>query len=101
VSFFGAAGSFSAGAHGRYYLTDSLSVLGGIAFSQFEEKGVRVDSSPTFGLGLRYDLVALGSSRPFFEVGGIASPFENVRYTRPYASGATLAEGVGKTSAEN
>jgi hypothetical protein len=46
VSAFGSAGSFSAGVHGRYNITDSLSILGGIAYAQFNENGFNVTSAP-------------------------------------------------------
>ena len=39
VSAFGSAGSFSAGIHGRKNLTDNLSLLAGIAYTQYNESG--------------------------------------------------------------
>src|SRR5689334_8556708 len=35
VSGFGSAGSFSVGAHGRKAISDNLSILGGIAYSEY------------------------------------------------------------------
>src|SRR5271156_4114306 len=37
VSAFGSAGSFSAGVHGRKEITDNLSLLAGIAYTQYGE----------------------------------------------------------------
>jgi hypothetical protein len=84
VSAFGSAGSFSAGVHGRKELTPNLSLLGGIAYTQYSEGGYNVTSAPIGAFALRYDFVDWGSSRPFFDVGTILSPFEKVRYSRNY-----------------
>ena len=84
VSAFGSAGSFSAGVHGRKEITPNLSLLAGIAYTQFSENGYNVTSSPIGAFALRYDFVDWGSSRPFFDVGTILSPFEKVRYSRNY-----------------
>jgi len=86
ISAFGSAGSFSAGIHGRKNLTPNLSLLAGIAYAQYNEGGYRVTSSPIGAFALRYDFVDWGSSRPFFDVGAILSPFQKVRYTRGYAT---------------
>jgi hypothetical protein len=84
VSAFGSAGSFSAGIHGRKELTPNLSLLAGIAYTQYSEGGYSVTSAPIGAFALRYDFVDWGSSRPFFDVGVILSPFEKVRYSRNY-----------------
>ncbi|MGB6400673.1 MAG: hypothetical protein WBF73_34070, partial [Bradyrhizobium sp.] len=84
VSAFGSAGSFSAGVHGRKEITPNLSLLAGIAYTQFSENGYNVTNSPIGAFALRYDFVDWGSSRPFFDVGAILSPFEKVRYSRSY-----------------
>jgi hypothetical protein len=39
VSAFGSAGSFSAGIHGRKELTSNLSLLAGLAYTQYSENG--------------------------------------------------------------
>ena len=39
ISAFGSAGSFSAGIHGRKNLTANLSLLAGIAYTQYSEGG--------------------------------------------------------------
>jgi hypothetical protein len=84
VSAFGSAGSFSAGLHGRKELTPNLSLLAGIAYTQYSEGGYSVTSAPIGAIALRYDFVDWGSSRPFFDIGAILSPFEKVRYNRSY-----------------
>jgi hypothetical protein len=84
ISAFGSAGSFSAGVHGRKELTPNLSLLAGIAYTQYSEGGYSVTSAPIGAFALRYDFVDWGSSRPFFDIGAILSPFEKVRYRRSY-----------------
>src|SRR5438105_10323967 len=84
ISAFGSAGSFSAGVHGRKEITSNLSLLAGIAYTQFSEGGYSVTSAPIGAFALRYDFVDWGSSRPFFDVRAILTPFEKVRYSRTY-----------------
>ena len=86
ISAFGSAGSFSAGVHGRKEITSNLSLLAGIAYTQFSEGGYSVTSAPIGAFALRYDFVDWGSSRPFFDVGTILTPFEKVRYSRSYTT---------------
>jgi hypothetical protein len=86
VSAFGSAGSFSAGIHGRKELTPNLSLLAGIAYTQYSEGGYSVTSAPIGAFALRYDFTDWGSSRPFFDVGAILSPYEKVRYSRGYVT---------------
>ena len=86
ISAFGSAGSFSAGIHGRKEITSNLSLLAGIAYTQFSEGGYSVTSAPIGAFALRYDFVDWGSSRPFFDVGTILTPFEKVRYSRSYTT---------------
>ena len=86
VSAFGSAGSFSAGIHGRKSLTPNLSLLAGIAYTQYSEGGYSVTSAPIGAFALRYDFVDWGSSRPFFDIGAILTPYEKVRYRRTYAT---------------
>jgi hypothetical protein len=86
VSGFGSAGSFSAGVHGRKELTPKLSLLAGIAYTQYSEGGYNVTSAPIGAFALRYDFVNWGSSRPFFDIGTILSPFEKVSYSRSYVT---------------
>ena len=86
ISAFGSAGSFSAGIHGRKELTPNLSLLAGIAYTQYSEGGYNVTSAPIGAFALRYDFTDWGSSRPFFDIGAILSPFEKVRYSRSYAT---------------
>jgi hypothetical protein len=86
ISAFGSAGSFSAGIHGRKELTPNLSLLAGIAYTQYSEGGYNVTSAPIGAFALRYDFTDWGSSRPFFDIGTILSPFEKVRYSRSYGT---------------
>jgi hypothetical protein len=86
VSAFGSAGSFSAGIHGRKEITSNLSLLAGIAYTQYGENGYNVTSAPIGAFALRYDFTDWGSSRPFFDIGTILTPFEKVNYGRSYAT---------------
>ncbi len=71
ISAFGSAGSFSAGIHGRKELTTNLSLLAGIAYTQYSEGGYHITSAPIGAFALRYDFIDWGSSRPFFDIGTI------------------------------
>jgi hypothetical protein len=86
VSAFGSAGSFSAGIHGRKEITSNLSLLAGIAYTQYGENGYNVTSAPIGAFALRYDFTDWGSSRPFFDVGTLLTPFEKVSYSRNYTT---------------
>jgi hypothetical protein len=84
ISAFGSVGSFTAGVHGRKELTNNLSLLAGLAYTQYSENGYHVTSAPIGAFALRYDFTDWGSSRPFFDIGTIVSPFQSVRYSRSY-----------------
>ena len=84
VSAFGSAGSFSAGIHGRKEITSNLSLLAGIAYTEYSENGYKVTSAPIGALALRYDFTDWGSSRQFFDLGAILTPSEKVSYARSY-----------------
>ena len=101
ISAFGSAGSFSAGIHGRKNLTPNLSLLAGIAYAQYNEGGYRVTSSPIGAFALRYDFVDWGSSRPFFDIGTILSPFQKVRYSRSYTTSLGAVSLESSTTSEN
>ncbi len=101
VSAFGSAGSFSAGIHGRKELTPNLSLLAGIAYTQYSEGGYHVTSAPIGAFALRYDFVDWGSSRPFFDIGTILSPSEKVRYRRAYMTSLGPVSLESNTSSEN
>jgi hypothetical protein len=101
VSAFGSAGSFSAGIHGRKSLTDNLSLLAGIAYTQYSEGGYSVTSAPIGAFALRYDFVDWGSSRPFFDIGTILTPYEKVRYRRSYNTSLGAVSVDGSTTASN
>jgi hypothetical protein len=91
VSGFGSAGSFSVGAHGRKTLSDNLSVLGGIAYSQYGHDGYSVNA-PLIALAMRYDFTDWGSSRPFFDLGTVLSPAQRVSYLRSYTSSIGISQ---------
>lgn len=101
VSAFGSAGSFSAGIHGRKELTPNLSLLAGIAYTQYSEGGYSVTSAPIGAFALRYDFVDWGSSRPFFDIGAILSPFEKVRYGRSYMTSLGVVSLDSQTDSSN
>ena len=101
ISAFGSAGSFSAGIHGRKELTNNLSLLAGIAYTQYSEGGYNVTSAPIGAFALRYDFTDWGSSRPFFDVGTILSPFEKVRYTRSYNTSLGPVSVTGRPTRAN
>ena len=98
-SGFGAIGSFALGAHGRWSLSDRLTVMGGFSYNQYSANGVSVDNAPMFAGSLVYDLVDWGRSRPFFEFGGGVTPYSQVHYNRYYPNGLTT--GLGSASAIN
>lgn len=99
VSAFGAFGSMSGGAHGRYNITDSLTILGGASVSSQRDGGAETRYAPTFAASLRFDPAGFGASRPFFEFGGMISPEERMRYRRPYLTDLGPAQGSGDTTA--
>ena len=101
VSAFGSAGSFSAGIHGRKELTANLSLLAGIAYTQYSEGGYSVTSAPIGAFALRYDFTDWGSSRPFFDIGAILTPFEKVRYRRSYTTSLGTVTLDSQTDASN
>jgi hypothetical protein len=101
VSAFGSAGSFSAGVHGRKEITPNLSLLAGIAYTQYSENGYAVTSAPIGAFALRYDFVNWGSSRPFFDVGAILTPFEKVRYSRSYMTNLGPVSLTSQTDSSN
>lgn len=101
VSAFGSAGSFSAGIHGRKNLTANLSLLAGIAYTQYSEGGYSVTSAPIGAFALRYDFVDWGSSRPFFDIGAILTPYEKVRYRRSYNTSLGAVSLDSQTTADN
>ncbi|SEN39495.1 hypothetical protein SAMN05443254_10828 [Bradyrhizobium sp. OK095] len=101
ISAFGSAGSFSAGIHGRKELTNNLSLLAGIAYTQYNEGGYHITSAPIGAFALRYDFTDWGSSRPFFDIGTILTPWEKARYTRSYNTSLGPVTVSGSTNASN
>ena len=96
-SGFGSIGSFAAGAHGRWGLTDELTLMGGLSYNQWNGSGVVVTNAPTVAASLVYDFWKWGASRPFFEIGAGLTPYEDVSYSRYYPVG--FATGRGNASA--
>ena len=101
VSAFGSAGSFSAGIHGRKNLTANLALLAGIAYTHYSEGGYSVTSAPIGAFALRYDFTDWGSSRPFFDIGTILTPYEKVRYRRSYTTSLGAGDGRRQDHREN
>ena len=101
VSAFGSAGSFSAGVHGRKELTNNLSLLAGLAYTQYNEGGYHVTSAPIGAFALRYDFTDWGASRPFFDIGTILTPWEKVRYSRNYVTSLGPVALQSSTNAAN
>jgi hypothetical protein len=101
ISAFGSAGSFSAGIHGRKEITPNLSLLAGIAYTQYSEGGYHVTSAPIGAFALRYDFTDWGKSRPFFDIGAILSPSEKVRYHRNYDTSLGAVSLDSNTSSSN
>ncbi|MET4290047.1 hypothetical protein ABIB06_000333 [Bradyrhizobium sp. LB8.2] len=101
ISAFGSAGSFSAGIHGRKELTNNLSLLAGIAYTQYSEGGYNITSAPIGAFALRYDFTDWGSSRPFFDIGTILTPWEKARYTRSYNTNLGPVSVTSSTNASN
>jgi hypothetical protein len=91
VSGFGSAGSFSAGAHGRKAISNDLSLLGGVAYSQYGHGGYSVNA-PLIAIAVRYDFTEWGSSRPFFDLGTVLSPAQRVSYPRDYTSSIGISQ---------
>jgi len=97
-SGFGSIGSFALGAHGRTSLTPEWTVIGGFSYNAYSTNGLSVTNAPTFAGAIVYDPTAFGQSRPFFEVGGIVVPYEQVSYTRTYPYGALIAQGQSQAT---
>ena len=92
---FAGVGSFSLGSHGRWALTDNLTLLAGASWDSFYQDGTNVSASPIVAASLRYDPSNWGTSRPFLEFGAAVSPYISASYTRYYNNGFLPAEGVG------
>jgi hypothetical protein len=101
ISAFGEIGSFSAGVHGRHAITDDLSIIGGVAYSNYRSSDVHVTGMPLAAGSLRYDFTELGISRPYLEAGGIAAPFGRANYTRSYTVSAADFSGFGSATTAN
>jgi len=69
--------------------------MGGFSYDEYSASGVTVYDAPTVAGSLVYDLVNWGRSRPFFEVGGNLTPYEQVHNSRSYLNGFTTSTGYG------
>ena len=96
---FASIGSFALGGSGRWSLSDTTTLIGGISYNQWSASGITVNNAPTVAGALVYDFVKWGSSRPFLEAGLGLTPYEQVNYTRTYPNGNTT--GYGYASAIN
>ncbi len=76
-------------------------MIGGFSYGEYSADGITVTDAPTVAGSLIYDPVNLGHSRPFVEIGGGTTPYENVSYNRSYANGATVANGDSKSVDRN
>jgi probable HAF family extracellular repeat protein len=94
----GAIGSLTVGVKGRYAIGDGLTILGGIAYSDFDAAGLRVGGALIAATGLRFVFPAEGRVRPFVEAGAWGSPQMNLAITRTYMNGAGTATGTGTTT---
>ncbi|MBI5261125.1 MAG: hypothetical protein HY852_04830 [Bradyrhizobium sp.] len=101
MSAFGSVGSFSAGIHGRKEITNNLSLIAGLAYTHYGEGNYSVTSAPIGAFALRYDFTDWGSSRPFFDIGTILTPWEKVRYTRSYNTNSGPVTVAGSTNSSN
>ena len=91
----GGAGSFALGTHGRWSLSNTITLLAGAAFTSYSHDGVDVTAAPTVAASLRYDPSNWGRSRPFLEIGAALTPYMSVNYSRFYANGFAPAQGDG------
>jgi hypothetical protein len=97
ASSFASFGSFALGGHGRWAVNDQFTALAGMSFNQYGENGA-TSTGPMFATSLRFDPTGLGDMRPFGEVGGMAAPLNQARFSRAYTSGGVAYVGRGSTS---
>ena len=76
-------------------------MIGGFSYGEYSADGVTVSNAPSIAGSLIYDFVNWGRSRPFVEVGGGATPFEDVQYSRTYGTGIGSGTGYGKAIDRN
>src|SRR5574337_724779 len=100
-SGFGAIGSYALGAHGRWGLSDNVTVMGGFSYGEYSADNATVSNAPTVAGSLVYDFVNWGRSRPFLEAGVGLTPYSEVSYTRPYFNGDVTSVGHAKAINRN
>jgi hypothetical protein len=93
-----AVGSLTVGFKGNYAFDNGLTLIGGVAYSDFDVAGLKVGGALIAASGLRYVFEDRGGFKPFVEVGGWLSPTSNVTVSRTYANGAGTATGIGTTT---
>lgn len=98
ASGFGGIGSFDIGAHGRWLLSDNLTLLAGASFNEYETHAIKVTSAPMAAASLRYDFVDLGRARPFVEAGASVAPGSTTKYSRSYFNGVSTSTGNGSAT---
>src|SRR5271166_3712047 len=96
TSGFGSIGSYALGAHGRWGLSDNVTLMGGFSYGEYSADNATVSNAPTVAGSIVYDFVNWGRSRPFLEAGVGLTPYSEVSYTRPYQNGYIPAVGHGK-----
>jgi hypothetical protein len=89
-------GSFDLSAHGRYALAPEWTVLGGVHYGRYDQKGADVTLNAGFAAAVQYDPAGMGASRPYARVGMSAS-YQQMTYRRSYANGQATDTGVGST----
>ncbi len=100
MSGFASFGSFALGAHGRWSLSPSLTLLAGASYDSYSGRGVTINNSIIGAAALRYDPANMGHYRPFVEGGLAAQPYANVTFRRGYQTSANFGGsglGVGTT----
>ena len=68
ISAFGSFGSFMAGIHGRKELTNNLSLLAGLAYTQYNENGYHITSAP---IGAQYCTKACSAGSTLARISGV------------------------------
>ena len=68
-SGFGSIGSYALGAHGRWSLTDEVTLMGGFSYDEYSASGITVTNAPTFAGSVVYDPVNFGHSLVDLEPG--------------------------------
>ena len=87
------------GYFGGQYARGDNSLRGGFAFGHQDDTAVEQDNSTTVALAARHIFASDSAVKPYAELGGWATPDEDLTLSRNYANGAGIATGKGTTSA--